>query len=168
MNRFACQHCGREHLVRRQAGHVELTPVLAKIERISQGMDRHASELAIKRLKGERREIKERQDEWRRELWHTKQDIANARTRMIAGLFIGMVLFNGGLLALITSRTTPALAPLATFVGLAASGLGLHQWFAFKRHQAHEVQVRKKLGAISDKLDACDDELDHHRDVVKR
>lgn len=47
IQRFACAHCGTEHLVRRGDGIVSLAPVL---ELVSKGVDFTASELAIVRL----------------------------------------------------------------------------------------------------------------------
>ena len=50
MERFACAHCGKEHLVRRGSGVVSLAPVVEGIQRVQTGVDKTASELAIKRL----------------------------------------------------------------------------------------------------------------------
>jgi hypothetical protein len=47
IDRFACIHCGNEHVVKRGGGIVTLKPVL---ERVSKGVDNTASELAIVRL----------------------------------------------------------------------------------------------------------------------
>lgn len=47
IERFACAHCGTEHLVTRGDGIVSLAPVL---ELVSKGVDFTASELAIVRL----------------------------------------------------------------------------------------------------------------------
>jgi hypothetical protein len=53
IDRFACAHCGAEHIVRRGGGIIALTPVLAGIEKVSSGVDRVAAELALPRLRVE-------------------------------------------------------------------------------------------------------------------
>jgi len=57
INRFACAHCGREHIVRRAPGIVSLTPVVGAIDRVREGVDRAAAELSIPRLEREISEI---------------------------------------------------------------------------------------------------------------
>jgi len=53
IDRFACLSCGNEHIVRRDGGIVSLSPVLDGLGEIKIGVDKTASELAIKRLKPE-------------------------------------------------------------------------------------------------------------------
>lgn len=57
INRFACAHCGREHIVRRAPGIVTLTPVVGAIDRVREGVDQAAAELAISRLEREISEV---------------------------------------------------------------------------------------------------------------
>lgn len=54
---FACLHCGNEHIVKRSGGTVSLAPVVEQLKNVRSGVDKTASELAIKRLKEEIREI---------------------------------------------------------------------------------------------------------------
>lgn len=54
---FACSHCGNEHIVKRSGGTVSLAPVVEQLKNVRSGVDKTASELAIKRLKEEIREI---------------------------------------------------------------------------------------------------------------
>ena len=53
VERFACAHCGNEHVVRRGGGIVSLAPVVAGLNRVQAGVDKTASELAIVRLQQE-------------------------------------------------------------------------------------------------------------------
>jgi hypothetical protein len=53
VERFACAHCGSEHLVRRGAGVVSLAPVVESMDRQRRATDRTASEMAIRRIKEE-------------------------------------------------------------------------------------------------------------------
>ena len=50
-DRFACEHCGQEHIVKRGGGVVSLSPVLDAIGKIEVGVDKTAAELAIVRLR---------------------------------------------------------------------------------------------------------------------
>jgi hypothetical protein len=50
IDRFACAHCGNEHIVKRGDGVIFLEPVVAGLEKVQTGVDKTASELAIKRL----------------------------------------------------------------------------------------------------------------------
>ena len=53
IDRFACAYCGVEHLVRRGGGIVTLAPVLDGLRQVQAGIDRAASELAVRRLEWE-------------------------------------------------------------------------------------------------------------------
>jgi len=57
IDRFACESCGNEHLVKRDGGVISIAPVLEelkdvgiKVERVQQGIDKTVSELAIRRV----------------------------------------------------------------------------------------------------------------------
>ena len=56
IERFACGFCGNELIVQRAGGIVSIMPVVEELKQVKSGVDRTASELALKRL---RREIKE-------------------------------------------------------------------------------------------------------------
>jgi len=53
IDRFACGHCGNEHVVRRGGGIIALSPVAEGLKRVQVGVDKTASELAIRRLENE-------------------------------------------------------------------------------------------------------------------
>ena len=57
LERFACSHCGHQHIVRRSGGVVSLAPVLDQLAQVRAGVDRTASELAIPRLEKELAEL---------------------------------------------------------------------------------------------------------------
>jgi DNA-directed RNA polymerase subunit RPC12/RpoP len=50
VNRFACSHCGREHIVKRSGGIVSLSPVVDAINQVKTGVDKTAAELALERI----------------------------------------------------------------------------------------------------------------------
>ncbi len=53
IERFACGHCGREHVVKRGGGIVALAPVVEAIGKVEVGVGKTASELAINRIQRE-------------------------------------------------------------------------------------------------------------------
>lgn len=59
IERFACAHCGTEHVVNRAGGIVSLKPVMDELKEVQRGTDRTASELAINRIANEIEMIEE-------------------------------------------------------------------------------------------------------------
>jgi len=57
IERFACAHCGNEHLVRRATGVVTLAPVVESMDGLRRATDRTATELAIRRMRDEIAEL---------------------------------------------------------------------------------------------------------------
>jgi chaperonin cofactor prefoldin len=53
VERFACAHCGQEHIVRRSGGIISLSPVVDAIKQVGIGVDKTAAELALARLQKE-------------------------------------------------------------------------------------------------------------------
>ncbi len=53
IERFACAHCGREHIVKRSGGTVSLAPIVDSLKKVETGVDKTAAELALARLQRE-------------------------------------------------------------------------------------------------------------------
>ena len=53
VDRFACAHCGNEHLVKRTGGVVALQPLADSLTGLRHATDRTASEMALRRLSDE-------------------------------------------------------------------------------------------------------------------
>jgi len=66
IERFACAHCGAEHLVRRGGGTVSLKPVMDAIEAVKNGVDRTAVELALQRLRQDIEDLEKDQEDLHR------------------------------------------------------------------------------------------------------
>lgn len=58
--RFACERCGTEHLVKRGGGVISLAPVFDKLEKVHTSVDKATAELAITRIKEEIVELERR------------------------------------------------------------------------------------------------------------
>ena len=63
IERFSCSSCGNEYIVNRGGGIVSLAPVVEGLREIKVGVDKTASELAIKRLKYEIPEFEKKIDQ---------------------------------------------------------------------------------------------------------
>lgn len=86
LERFACGYCGNEHVVKRSGGLVSLAPVVDSLVKIEAGVDKTASELAIRRLREDVSNL------------NKKLDSINERytSKVIYGIIIAIV---GGLAA---------------------------------------------------------------------
>jgi DNA-directed RNA polymerase subunit RPC12/RpoP len=62
IDKFACNHCGNELVVKRGGGITFLKPVVDGISKVQKGVDKTASELAIKRLEKEISELKQKKN----------------------------------------------------------------------------------------------------------
>lgn len=62
IDRFACNYCGNELIVKRGGGITSLKPVIDSIKNVQKGVDKTASELAIKRLEKEIAELKKQKN----------------------------------------------------------------------------------------------------------
>lgn len=58
IDKFACNHCGNELIVNRNEGITFLKPVIDNIRKVQEGVDKTASELAIRRLEKEIADLK--------------------------------------------------------------------------------------------------------------
>jgi primosomal protein N' len=50
VNRFSCGYCGNEQIVVRSGGAITIAPVVEGLKEVKSGVDKTASELAIKRI----------------------------------------------------------------------------------------------------------------------
>jgi len=62
IEKFACIHCGNEHVVKRSGGIVTLHPLMEEIKKISHGIDATANELMLSRIENEIRELKPKKE----------------------------------------------------------------------------------------------------------
>ena len=60
LEHFACGNCGNEYVVNRNGGVISVKPIIEKLRDVQTGVDKTASELAIKRLTGEINQLQQR------------------------------------------------------------------------------------------------------------
>lgn len=62
VDKFACGYCGNEHVVKRSGGIISLAPVVEQLKDVKIGVDKTASELAVRRLRQEIDELKSKRN----------------------------------------------------------------------------------------------------------
>lgn len=130
LDRFACQHCGTEHIVRRDGGAVSLKPVVDSINRLKIGVDRTASELAIKRLREEKADAIREVTKLRKKHKDLRQPLGSAALMVLTGLvFILIAAF---------STDSSACAVLGVFLIL-AGGVALFGGVMVYRQQTADI-----------------------------
>lgn len=92
IDRFACSYCGAEQIVRRGGGIVTLSPVVEGLRQVQVGVDKTASELAIKRIRGDIETLKSQRQNILNELQYESNVFAIFF--IIVGVFIGFLGFS--------------------------------------------------------------------------
>jgi predicted RNA-binding Zn-ribbon protein involved in translation (DUF1610 family) len=144
MNRFACGHCGNEHIVRRSGGTISLTPVVEGLRKVQSGVDKTASELAIVRLKKEIEELEEECDD-------LENDLSNKRYYWTLALVI-LALFV--LISLMIQQWFFVIILAILAVGAL---IGRQQ-----------VRDDGQIAKDEERLDKCESELKHHKKIVQQ
>lgn len=163
MERFVCQYCGLEHIVRRESGIVSLAPVVEglkrvenKFDQILSGSDRMAAEQTIQRLKSEISQLEKQIAQ--------KQKYLNKRMNIVVYLFfiiVGVILFLGWLRA---PDTLSGLLFSMVFgiVGGIGAIVSLGNIHKFKKAQEELLKFEKNLQSRKQELDNL------HRYTVER
>jgi len=110
MDRFVCQHCENEHLVRRSGGAVSLVPVVEGLKRVEtkfdsvlSGSDRMASEQTIQRLKAEIPELEEE--------IAAKEQIIKENSPSRSGVFWGIITIIIGIIGAVAVSRIASIHP---------------------------------------------------------
>lgn len=163
VERFACSHCGNEHIVVRRGGIVSLKPVLEALEQVEAGTDRAASELAMARLE--------------KEIYFLRQEMAQrdlgADVIGSGGLLFGFVaafLLCGALLGWLYAAYFGLYSELGGVVvcfgvlGIIAGAVARRLW---RRGQRPGKAWRDRQQRVKTQLDAKLAEYQKHRHIVE-
>lgn len=142
IDRFACGHCGTEHIVQRQGGTVSLAPVVQQLERIGAGTDRAAAELALPRLLNEEAQLQANLDR----LLAAESSEKSAKANKLPYAIL-MFLLSGSLACWVLERTVAAFGNAANSVSffaaivvvLLAAGsalIGISLWSSYRRDRS--------------------------------
>jgi uncharacterized protein (DUF983 family) len=159
VNRFACYHCGREHIVRRSGGIVSLAPVVDAINQVKSGVDRTAAELAIIRLQ---KEIKG--------LENQKVNLSNSSPApsnggILVACFLGLVVVSCGLIFSSTDSTARGVFLVIAVIGFTIIGIIFTQKNP-KRKEIWQRTTGKTLTSLTYQINQKKLELRHFRDMV--
>ncbi len=170
-DRFACEHCGNEHVVKRSGGVVSLTPVMEKLEQVKASVDKTVSELAIQRLTKEIRAITQQIAEVEmqpRLRQNARQASAAIRWQRLGGfLFIVIGMFLGWI-DLQIGRYDSGFALLG-IVGVFSIGIGCYvAWQSTQTAASMSLTPieTKQLGNLQKLLKEKQAELTHHYQIV--
>jgi len=152
IQQFACAHCGTEHRVNRSTSIVTLSPLVASIKKVQTGVDKTASELAIKRLKDEIATLEKEYTE----NYGTRSGLI---TRMINWAIVSFV----GSFALIIGIQSGEIVTL--FIGFIIAGFGVFQ--IYKTIQKY-LALGKKLDSLLAKARKKNKEMKKHQANVSQ
>jgi len=166
IDRFACSHCGREHIVKRSGGIISLSPVMDVLKRVEVGVDRTAAELAITRLQ---REIVGLQLNRNNLLQAHPRKAVPRRTKYT---YFGAVLFLVGLCIvlwglLIADNSTQ---PVILLVGAPTTlvGLGLIFFVSTPTTEEWDKTIGLQIKSLDEQIVAKSTELQRYQKVVSQ
>lgn len=102
IERFACAHCGQEHIVKRGGGIVSLSPLVEGLKKVGIGVDKTAAELALERIPKELEALIAEKDNLLKESPYPEE---YALIGLIIAFLIGCLLFVISLLVVIQNAT---------------------------------------------------------------
>lgn len=187
IDRFACQFCGTEHIVRRSGGAVYLAPVIDKLNQIDQNISgvkgsveqvgTHskvvAAELAIPRIRNEIIEAKEELQR-RNDMVITNEMIVAQSSRsdglLTFGCFVSIIML---VVALIVARylnlpNHPAVAVLTVFgFGLGYVALDISRRKTFLRKRKLEEKKAEMIKEQENIISQLEDDLQRNLKIAR-
>ena len=148
IERFACEHCGNEHIVKRSGGVLSLAPVVEGLRKVRVGVDKTASELAIRRLSEEIQQL-----QLERTTIHR-----TSHARIWKGTIIGSVL---GILAAWVAGTVVDDGYCVGLVFLFVATAGITWGYTLQQEENSE-----KFGRIDNEIYLREREIRKHRALV--
>jgi DNA-directed RNA polymerase subunit RPC12/RpoP/uncharacterized membrane protein YeaQ/YmgE (transglycosylase-associated protein family) len=153
IDRFACAHCGQEHIVKRGAGTISLHPVIEGLDKVQHGVDKTSSELAIKRLTGEINSLID-QKERAKGSWYG--------SNYGWGCFL---IFIFGILTVMCYMTGDGFSIASLFLAVVTAIIAILVFRYLNRMKENEEKKWKKSDKqISDKIS----ELHYHQNIVSK
>lgn len=159
VERFACAHCGKQHIVKRGGGIISISPVL---ENVSKGVDSTASELALARLEKELAEIKPQLSKAKED---AKKYSEEAERRILVIIFTVIFLL-GGILFFILVPFLKLLAMLLLLIGIVLIGYTYH--LHSKEFQTSMDNAIEKANMLQNKYTKLKDDYSFHYDRANK
>jgi hypothetical protein len=162
MDRFACAHCGVEHVVKRAGGLVSLAPLVAELQEVRTGVDKTTSELALPDLNAELAALEEE----KRQLASTVPAGFNWRT--VLGQFVLAVL-----IVVVTSQGVPATDSGTNWVAAFIVGavvfflLFLIHLYRYHRASLEEARrIQEDTAGLDEQIRLKQEEIARHREIA--
>lgn len=157
LDRFACSYCGSKQIVSRSGRTVSLSLTVEKLEGIKLGVDKTASELAIKRLREDIINLEEG-----KKSIHTDKDSSIKSIRFVAKILIvvGIIFLMGGIGNFSISSLT---SYLLIFGGVAGSILSV---MFFRASIVYSSQCDKKLRDTEQSIAYKQKEINRHLGAI--
>ena len=148
IDRFACGHCGNEHIVKRGGGIISLAPVVEGLKEVRSGVDKTASELAIKRLQKEVASLTDQR---------TRQQASWVGTRMWLCMVAPMVLV---LFSIFGFLIDPVVGILLLIISIVIT----YRLFTNRNNRNQEEKI--KLASMDGSIRKKETELQYHQRIV--
>ncbi len=162
LERFACSHCGQEHIIRRGGGIVSLAPVIGAIGKIQSGVDRTAAELALVRLPREIAELQGGRDRF---------SAANPEPALNAWpwfcMILGGAIFLVSMVVLLASGKVAIGWPLFSFIALAYGAVKIFYLYPMDK-KVWESTVALKLRSLDAQIEKKQTQIKHNQDLLSQ
>ena len=160
VERFACAHCGQEHIVKRSGGAVLLSPVVDALKKVGVGVDKTAAELAIVRLQKELFVLQS-----------ARVNLSQSSPRptgsgyFVVVFIVGCIFFAGFLYYLLSGNIAASIVFLIlALILLALGGLPL---FVFPHNTKHwDETTGAQLKSLDEQISHKTAELQRNKDLV--
>jgi hypothetical protein len=167
IDRFACSHCGREHVVKRAGGLVSISPIVDALKQVEVGVDRTAAELAIARIQKELVYLQIT----RANLLQTSPPPSTNSLSFILLIIIGGVLISLSLLLLFSIDKSDILLPLSMAgLGIISGLIGAIPLFILQ--PMYKESWRKTTGTqlklLDEQIATQNADLQHYKITVSR
>ena len=150
LDRFACGHCGNEHIVKRGGGIVSLTPVVEGLKEVRSGVDKTASELAIERLQ--------------KEIYSLTYQRATQRGSWL-GTSISLIIFVPLGLFFLTFMFGIVIGDYIWGIGMLIISIVI-TFFVFRWVIIRDKEKKKKLAPLDESIRKKEAELQYHQRIV--
>jgi hypothetical protein len=173
VERFACSHCGQEHIVKRGGGIVSISPLVQGLKNIEIGVDKTAAELALKRISNELVDlINEKKNLLDASPYPKEFNETNLKTM----IFIGCILISISILLISRDPEDFGYRCFSTFFFIAGSALVIpplypiltHNTKRVKEKMAWEATTGVRIKSLDEKIALINSELERNRKLISQ
>lgn len=153
LDQITCVYCGVAQVVRRNQGIIGLKRVEGAISRVQSGTDRTAIELAIRRIKDDLADARNKKSDFDKKLDDLGQGVIS---NLIRAIVFGLI----GLLLLICSPWNYALLSFLI--------TGFLVWHWHQSNQSHTIMIRFSTRVLNKKVIGGEADLDREHSILTK